>query len=78
LRQKVSNWNLFIGQLQALTRHREELKALRSEVLACLSNVNFTASIYLMLTEYLTLLDHQIADLQNQIESHIDRHLGLK
>jgi transposase len=67
-----------IQELQALMRHWEDLKALRSEIQARLSNGNPSPSVHQMLREHLTFLDHQIAELKKQIEDHIDQHPGLK
>lgn len=63
--------------LQALMRHWEDLKALRSEIHARLSNGSPSPSVHQMLSEHLTFLDQQLAELK-QIESHIDQHPGLK
>lgn len=67
-----------IQELQALMRHWEDLKALRSEIQARLSNGNPSPSVQEMLRQHLTFLDQQIAALKKQIENHIDRHPGLK
>jgi transposase len=67
-----------VQELQALMRHWEDLKALRSEIHARLSNGSPSPSVYQMLSEHLVFLDQQIAELKNQIASHIDQHPGLK
>lgn len=67
-----------VQELQALRRHWEDLKALRSEVQARLSNGSPSPSVHSMLSEPVAFLDHQIAALKKQIENHIDQHPGLK
>jgi transposase len=67
-----------VQELQALMRHWEDLKALRSEVHTRLSNGGPSTSVHQMLREHLTFLDQQIAELKKQIENHINQHPGLK
>jgi transposase len=67
-----------IRELQALLRHLEDLKAMRSEVSTRLSNGVSSESIRTMLQEHLAFIDRQIKDLNKQIEQHIDQHPGLK
>lgn len=67
-----------VQELQALMRHWEDLKSLRSEIHTRLTNGSSSASVHNMLSEHLAFLDQQIAELKKQIESHIDQHPGLK
>lgn len=67
-----------VQELQALMRHWEDLKALRSEVHARLSNGSPSPSVGNLLSEHVAFLDQQIAALKKQIENHIDQHPGLK
>lgn len=65
-------------ELQALMRHWEDLKSLRSEIHTRLNNGSPSTSVHNMLSEHLAFLDQQIAELKKQIEGHIDQHPGLK
>ena len=79
--QKPEAWQPLsaeVRELQALMRHWEDLKSLRSEVSTRLSNGSPSASVHTMLAEHLDFLDQQIAELKKQIESHIDQQPGLK
>jgi transposase len=67
-----------IRELQALLRHLEDLKAMRSEVSTRLSNGVSSGSVRTLLQEHLAFLDRQIADLNKQIDQYIDQHPGLK
>jgi transposase len=79
--QKPGAWQPLsaeVRELQALMRHWEDLKIMRSEVSTRLSNGSPSASVHTMLAEHLEFLDQQIAELKKQIESQIDQHPGLK
>ena len=67
-----------VQELQALMRHWEDLKSLRSEIHTRLTNGSPSVAVHEMLSEHLAFLDQQIAELKKQIESHIDQHPGLK
>lgn len=67
-----------VQELQALMRHWEDLKSLRSEIHTRLTNGSSSTSVHNMLRKHLAFLDQQIAELKKQIESHIDQHPGLK
>jgi transposase len=79
--QKPDAWQPLppeVQELQALMRHWEDLKSLRSEIHTRLSNGSPSTSVHNMLSEHLAFLDQQIADLKKQIENHINQHPGLK
>lgn len=67
-----------IRELQALLRHLEDLKIMRSEVATRLSNGISSESVQRMLQEHLDFIDRQIAALNKQIDNHIDQHPDLK
>ena len=67
-----------VQELQALMRHWEDLKSLRSEIHTRLSNGSPSASVHDLVSAHLAFLDQQIAELKKQIENHINQHPGLK
>ena len=67
-----------VQELQALMRHWEDLKSLRSEIHTRLTNGSPSTSVHKMLSEHLAFLDQQIAELKKEIENHINQHPGLK
>jgi transposase len=67
-----------VQELQALMRHWEDLRSLRSEIHTRLTNGSPSPSVHNMLSEHLDFLDQQIAELRKEIENHINQHPGLK
>jgi len=67
-----------IRELQALMRHLEDLKSMRSEVSTRLSNGVSSEAVQKMLQEHLDFIDQQIEALKKQIQAHIDQNPGLK
>ena len=65
-------------ELRALVRHRDDLKDLRQAERNRLESQPPSATVVRQLRALLVLLDGQIAEVEQQIRDHVDRHPDLK
>lgn len=65
-------------QLRAMTRHLEDLEAMRQQTANRLGNGSPAALVLAQLQDQLALLEQQIQQTKRQIQDHIDQHPGMK
>lgn len=67
-----------IEVLQMMTRHLDALKRMRTQELNRLKSGQTASIVQEMIRKHIDFLDQEIAQLEGQIDDHIDHHSGLK